>query len=461
MRHFNNKMEGTKVEEDGPSYFRAYLTALTVTILNFSTGAVMGWSSPILPKLNLTTHEQSLVGSLYSLGAAPGPFIITFGIDTIGRKGMIYVLWASFMISWIIMICSQNLYVIYIARLIGGLGVGGACSGIPVFIAELALPEIRGRLGTLTGLSFSVGILIMYGVGPYVTYTTLAILGVGLAAIFVVFFYFVPESPYYYCKKGMRKEAEEALQKLRGYRTREKLEEELAEIEKTIRLDEENAVGFWEAIKQPVAIKAICLGILVVTIQQSQGGNPLGAYNQIIFENAKLNFPASTVPVISLLVGVVLSPLPVLLVNKVMGVKTAVIISGIGTSVFLALLGLYFYLINSGGVDLYDYSYISVVFLLLLNLFNGLGVGILTWPIVAEILPLSVKGIGTGICGFISSLVGFLFLAVYPIVAENYGYSTNFFGFAILLLILIAIFKFTVPDTTGKTLQEIQEMLAK
>lgn len=461
MTHFFDKMERTKTVEDGPSYLRAYLTAMAVTVLNFSTGAVMGWSSPILPKLNLTTHEQSLVGSLYSLGAAPGPFVITFGLDTIGRKGTIYVLWAAFMASWIIMILSQNLYVIYIARLIGGLGVGGACSGVPIFIAELALPDIRGRLGTLSGISFCVGSLLMFAVGPYVNYTTLALYGAAIAAIFLVFFYFVPESPYYYCKKGRMKEAEAALQKLRGYRTREKLEEELAEIEKTIRLDKENAVSFWEAIRQPVALKAIGLGILVVTIQQSQGGNPLSAYQQTIFESAKLNFPASTVPVIGLLCGVAFSPITTLLINKVIGVKTAVIISGVGTSVFLTFLGLYFYLINSGGVDLYNYSYISVVFLLLMNLFNGLGVASLTWSIVAEILPLSVKGIGTGICGFISSLVGFLFLAVYPTVAESYGYSTNFFGFAILLLILIIIFKFTVPDTTGKTLQEIQDILAR
>ncbi|CAH1401281.1 unnamed protein product [Nezara viridula] len=187
-------MDGRKaVEEDKPSHLRAYLIVLAVNVLQISTGAVMGWTSPSLPKLNLTTHEQSLVGSLYSLGAAPGPFIVTFGLNTIGRKGVIYVLWACFMSSWIIMASSQNLYVIYIARLMGGIGVGGTCSGVPVYIAEVALPEIRGRLGS-TGLLFlGIGSLVMYGVGPQVSYTILALCGLAMAAIFGVFFYFVPE----------------------------------------------------------------------------------------------------------------------------------------------------------------------------------------------------------------------------------------------------------------------------
>ncbi|CAH1401282.1 unnamed protein product [Nezara viridula] len=455
-------MAGMKtVQEDGPSHLRAYLIVFAVNILHISTGAVMSWSSPILPKLNLTTHEQSLVGSLYSLGAAPGPFVITFGLDTIGRKGVIYVLWAAFLSSWTIMVSSQNLYVIYIARLIGGLGVGGACAGLPVYIAEVAIPEIRGRLASTALLFLGLGNLVMYGFGPYVTYTSLALYGIGIAAMFVLFFYFVPESPYYYCKKGKRKEAEEALQKIRGYKTHEKLEEELAQIERAIMLEKDNSVSFLVGIRQPVALKALGLGIFLVGMQQFTGGNPIGAYNQIIFEHANLNFPAHYVPVIYLFVGMAFLLLPVLLVNKLFGIKTAYIVSGYGTSISLALLGLYFYLINSGGVDMYDYSYISVLFLVLMSLFSHLGVAPLSWPIVAEILPLSVKGVCTGICGCISSLIGFLYLAVFPTISTNYGYSTDFFGFAAILFVATTVAMFIVPDTTGKTLQEIQELLAE
>ncbi|CAH1401273.1 unnamed protein product [Nezara viridula] len=455
-------MEETEaVEEDRPSHLRAYVTVLAASLLHMSSGAVTGWSSPILPKLNLTSNEQSLVGSLYSLGAAPGPFIITFGIDTIGRKGTIYVFWACFLLSWIILVASQNLYVIYVARLIGGIGVGGASAGIPVYISEIALPEIRGSLGAMSLLALGFGTLVMFGFGPYITYTSLALYGLAMAAVFGVFFYFVPESPYYYCKKGRRNEAQYAIQKLRGYKTQEKLDEELAQIERAILFEKENASSFLEAIRQPVALKALGIGIFIVAIQQSQGVNPINAYNQMIFEHAQLNFPASYVPVIYLFIGTAFLILPVLMINKCLGVKTAYILSGFGTSISLVLLGVYFYMINSGGVNMHDYSYISVVFLTLLSLFSHLGIAPLTWPIVAEILPLSVKGVCTGICGCISSLIGFLYLAMFPNIAQDYGYSTDFFGFAAILFVSTTIAIFIIPDTTGKTLQEIQELLAE
>lgn len=83
----------------------------------------------------------------------------------------------------------------------------------------------------MTLMASGFGSLMMYAVGPHVTYTSLAVYGLVMAAIFGVFFYFVPESPYYYYKKGKSKEAKEAVQKLRAYKTIGKLEEELAEIE--------------------------------------------------------------------------------------------------------------------------------------------------------------------------------------------------------------------------------------
>lgn len=100
-------------------------------------------------------------------------------------------------------------------------------------------------------------------------------------------------------------------------------------------MEKDNSSNFLLAIRQPVALKALGLGIFIVAVQQFQGVNPLGAYNQIIFEQAQLNFPASYVPVIYLFVGMLFLILPVLLVNKLFGVKTAFIISGYGTSVSL------------------------------------------------------------------------------------------------------------------------------
>ena len=113
-----------------------------MSLIHFSTGAVMSWSSPMIPKLNLTSPQETLVGSLYSLGAAPGPIVVTLCLETIGRKGTAYTLWFTFVTSWALLLASKNITVIYIARIVGGIGVGGCCAGIPVYVTEMALVGI-------------------------------------------------------------------------------------------------------------------------------------------------------------------------------------------------------------------------------------------------------------------------------------------------------------------------------
>ncbi|CAH1401271.1 unnamed protein product [Nezara viridula] len=75
--------------------------------------------------------------------------------------------------------------------------------------------------------------LLMFGIGPYVSYLALTLFGGAIAVMFAVLFYFAPESPYYFYKKGRKRDAEDALQWLKCYRTRERLEEELAAIEES------------------------------------------------------------------------------------------------------------------------------------------------------------------------------------------------------------------------------------
>ncbi|KAK9501584.1 hypothetical protein O3M35_012283 [Rhynocoris fuscipes] len=110
----------------------------------------MSWTSPTLPKLAdiLTPDQASLIGSLYSFGAAFGPLTTAICLDSLGRKATLYILGACFLISWIVLATSMNIYVMYAARIIGGLGVGGTFSSGSVFVAEFA--EVRDFYFTLS-----------------------------------------------------------------------------------------------------------------------------------------------------------------------------------------------------------------------------------------------------------------------------------------------------------------------
>ncbi|CAH1401274.1 unnamed protein product [Nezara viridula] len=447
-----------EAQEDRPSQLRIYLIVLAVSTIYLSTGMVGGWSSPVLPKLDLTVHEQGLVTSIAFFGAAPGPFVTTFCLDTIGRKGTLFIISSFFLASWIILLISQNVYVIYIARLLAGLGIGGSISGIPVYISEVALAEIRGRLGAVSTMMMSLGALIMYLVGPSVSYTTISIFGMALALLaFVIFF--VPESPFHHINKGRKKEAEMALQKLRGYSTQEKLEEELEEIIKTNTQKEENAIGWLEGLKRKAALKGIGLGIFLSSMTYLSGLVVQSAYAQIIYTSFKLSFSASYIGVVITIASISFSFLPALLVNKCIGMKSGIVISAFGCGLSCVFLGVYFYFIRAG-YDLYDYSYISIVLSVANTVSHSFGLGGLVYTLEAELLPMSVKGIGMGIVVCSGSLIGFGVLQMFPIIASAYGYSADFFGLGIIMLVFATLGIFILPDTTGKTLQEIEELLS-
>lgn len=91
--------------------------------------------------------------------------------------------------------------------------------------------EIRGPLGAVSNFCMSIGTLMTFIIGPLVDYEMLTLFGLVVALIFIVPFYFVPESPYFYIMKGRRKDAATALQRLRGYKTQDKLEKEIIDIE--------------------------------------------------------------------------------------------------------------------------------------------------------------------------------------------------------------------------------------
>ena len=104
-------------------------------------------------------------------------------------------------------------------------------------------------------------------------------------------------------------------------------------VQKLMCEEKQNAVNFGKAIRKPIAIKAISLGIYLVIMQQFACGNPISAYGQTIFEKAHLNFPASIVPVIYLFSSL-FGFLAVILVNKYLTLKTALLVSGFGCGIF-------------------------------------------------------------------------------------------------------------------------------
>nr|BAN20721.1 sugar transporter [Riptortus pedestris] len=445
------------LDEGKYSRTRLFFATFAVYSLHFSTGAVIAWPSPMIPRLNLSDSENALVSSLFSLGAAPGPIITTFGIDSIGRKATLFVSSAAFLISWILLIFSQNITVIYLARVIGGIGIGGSFSGVSVYVAEIADDATRGPLGSFLQTFLAVGFLVEYCVGPYVSFTLLAVVNLLLGILFVIFFYFVPESPHYLIAKGKIKEAYSALIWLRGNVSEDKIQREISMIQEGLKKEKQSVTGIKKLFTSCAVFKGMGIGILLIMMQQGSGINAVLAYVQLIFENANLHLDAVTVPILLGLTNLFAS-LPAPLLVKWFGNKVTFVISSLGSGVFLCLLGLYFYLVDQK----YDTTYLgalSVVSIILFNIFFCLGLGPLVWSAIAEIFSSSVKAMAMGVCGVFSAIFGFFAIEVFSTVLHTYGFYTVFFGFGVYLLIGGLCILLFVPNTSRMTLQQIQDYL--
>lgn len=124
--------------------------------LVFSAGTLLTWTSPAIPMLQhehspfrITDQESSWVGSLLALGAGIGSPPVGMMMNKMGRKRAILALSLPITANWIIIVCTRSVTWLYIARFVSGLTLGGVCFAVPIYVAEIVEPSIRGPLSAI------------------------------------------------------------------------------------------------------------------------------------------------------------------------------------------------------------------------------------------------------------------------------------------------------------------------
>lgn len=449
-----------QVEVDVKSRTNLYFAVGCVNLLYVCCGCVASWTSPVIPKLLdlcITIDQATWVGSLYSFGAAFGPIITALCLNTIGRKATLYILSTCFLISWIILSASTEIYVLYLGRIIGGLGLGGTFATASLFIAEIADVKSRGAVNSTSISSLALGILIEFCVGPYTTYLTLVIVSAIPVILFYILFFFIPESPYYLILKNKKVEALQSLIWYRGGIQSNIAEQEMSDIQKNIEERKEFKGGF-RLLFQSGPIKALFISFYLLIIQQGCGNNAIITFAEPIFEMGHVAISGSMVAIIggftTFLAGI---PTP-FIVNR-FSMKKTLLVSSYGVAFSLGLLALYFYL-ESSKYDVSKISFLPVLLYILYNMFICWGCAPLPWAIVSELFPIDIKGLATCLCGIVSSLAGFAVIQITAVVLYGSGPTIMFTSFCIFVLITITGSIFIIPDTSGLSLQEVQDYLA-
>ncbi|KAG8227206.1 hypothetical protein J437_LFUL003412 [Ladona fulva] len=421
----------------------------------------------------LTLEESSWVSSLLTLGAIFGPLCGGIFIDKLGRKyTLLFMAGLPSILGWILTISAKNYGMLYAARFLIGISTGSASTLGPVYVAEISSASERGALCSLRELMLTVGILLEYAVGPYVSYYVLGGMNLTVNVIFLVSFFFMPESPYYLIAIGKQEEAEKSLAWFRGERAytsspSSDVLKELEDIADSVKASGIGKSSMLDSFRDLFATRGnrralrIMAG-LVFTFQFS-GINAVTFNAESIFRGSKGDDPilgASESAIVLALVQMVGAWVASVLADR-LGRRPLLFVSTVVCGISLTALGAHDY-IGAGDVSkVSNMEWFPIACLVLFNIAFSVGLGPLTWVIMGELFSSKSKGAASMSCGCFAWIAGFAVTRTFQPIAFSAG---AFVAYWIYAACSFAGFVFTVvflPETKCKTLQEIQSDLDK
>ena len=433
-------------------YVTAAIAGLAGLLFGYDTGIIAGALLTINSDFGLGSLASGMVVAAVPVGAVFGAWFASSRADLLGRKKLILVSAAVFIVGAIGSAVAGGLALLVIARIVIGLAIGVASAITPVYISEVAPPDIRGGLVTFFQLAVTLGILVAYLVGLAFTDMNEGwrwMLGLGAVPAIVLGLGVVrlPESPRWLIMRGDSTGAKEALSRIRtGGGTA--IDSEVEEIQGSLGQEEG---GSWRDLLQPAIKAALVVGIGLAILQQVTGINTVIYYAPTIIQQAGISSDSSAI-FASLGVGVinVLMTVVALRLLDRAGRRTLLFIGVSGMSLSLFLLGAAF-LGSTGTLT----SIIAIASLMLFVSSFAISLGPIFWLLNAEIYPLNVRGkaaaAGTMTNWFFNFLVSLTFLPLIDLLTQ----SGAFWFYGLVGLVTLWFCWRFVPETKGRSLEQI------
>ncbi|XP_026729952.1 facilitated trehalose transporter Tret1-2 homolog [Trichoplusia ni] len=452
---------------DSGQTWRQFAIASIANLLLVAIGYTMGWTAPINGKLQsdeespldrpVTVDEEAWIGSLLTIGAIFGPFIVGYLASRIGRKWTMLASSLPLFIGWVLLAAAKDVALLYAGRVFCGVTMGMGFTIVPLYCAEIASDEYRGALGALLQVLLTIGYLLVYGIGPFVSYSVVIYVGTACTVAFAIVIYFMPESPFYYLGKGDKDSAASCLATIRG-KTEAGVMTELDAMASDVTASMEKTARMTDLFRGN-NFKAFYISMALIFFQQLSGINAVLFYLTDIFEAAGSALDASISTIIIGAVQLGASCVIPLAADR-LGRKILLMISSAGTAVGLFLLGAYFVLADNGNPVAEQIGWLPVVALMVFIITFCWGLGSLPWAVMAELFPIEVKVIAMPVVNIFCWILAFLITRYFSALAAATGMGVTFFIFGACCLASFFFTLFLIPETKGKSFQEIQDLLS-
>ncbi|XP_049825529.1 facilitated trehalose transporter Tret1-like isoform X2 [Aethina tumida] len=376
--------------------------------------------------------------------------------ERVGRKRALLSFSLPMILCHLISAFANRVYMFLVARFLMGVGIGGVYSIVPNYVTEIGEDKNRGLLGCTMSLMIAFGNVFVYAVGPFVSVQLLSFLNlVPLVMFLVCFGGSVPETPQHHIKTNNRKKAEDVLRLFRSKNCN--LQEEFAKLVKSMEM--ENSKG---SLKDLLTTKPITRALIIViglmVLQQFSGINAVLCYMETIFGASKSSYPPEYSVIFVGVVQLITTAVTTQLVDKV-GRKFLLLLSSIGSSLSLVCLSVYFYL-NTNNYNVESILWLPLVSLIVYIIVFNSGLSCIPWAILGELFPSHVKSLSSSITSMVNLVLAFCITMFFPHLAEILGLASTFLLCASFCA-TGAVFTFVlVPETKGKSLEDIQKILS-
>jgi len=444
----------------------AIVATMGALAFGYDTGVISG-ALPFMSEpaasggLGLTTVTEGLVTSALVFGAAFGSMFSGHLADRYGRR--LTLMWLSVLFAFGVAgtALAPSVPVMTLMRFVLGIAVGGASSTVPMFISEMAGPKRRARLVSQNELMIVSGQLFAYILNALLAHLShapgiwrymLAIAIVPSTLLFIGLF-FVPASPRWLASKGRNDEAKEVLSRIRS--SDKQIALEMAEIDKQ-NSEEHDQVGWAAVFGEPWIRKLLLIGIGLGFVIQFTGVNAFMYFTPTILRSTGLGTNAAlTATIGNGVIAVIATFIGIWLIGK-MG-RRPMLMTGLSFVVLMQIcLGAVMQWMPVSPLR----SYVALGCIMTFLLFMQMMISPVYWLLMSELFPMKVRGKVTGAAvafqWIFNALVAFLF----PIALSAF-HSMTFFVFAVLNIMSLVFVVLCLPETRGKTLEQIELHLEK
>ncbi len=433
-------------------YFVTFAAALGGLMFGFETAVINGAIHYVTEAFQLNAFMKGFVVSTALAGCVVGALFIGKPGDIYGRRFMLRIMAFLFLFSMLGTGLAPNISVFVVARFLGGIAVGGASVLTPMYISEIAPPELRGRLVATNQLAIVTGILVAF-FSDYLIDSVLQgswrwmfLAGVFPSLIFGILLFFIPRSPRWLMKVNREDEARHVIE----------LVNPEADVDEMISSIRESLV--FEAKFKNISIfkkpylRLVIIGLAIGMFNQLAGINVIMYYSTDIFRDA--GFSAESALLQSVLIGftnLIFTIIAMTLIDK-FGRKFLLYIGAGGISVFLGLFSWAFISGNTTG-------FILVSLLIGYIAFFAFSQGAVIWVILSEMFPTNIRARGTAIGSFSHWIFNFAIALLFPVVSAKTGVGWVFVFFTIATLLSLIFYRYALVETKGKSLEEIEKIM--